>query len=126
VYYAIAWTVLAYLFFDYKVIIAIGILAMSYGDGIASLIGLRYGKKTYHIYQDVKSYMGSFAMFVCTFLLLSIALLFYGYSLDGHMIASLLGIAGMSALIEGITPFGLDNLSVPFITAVLSWKILNL
>lgn len=125
VYYALAWTVLAYVFFDYKVIIAIGILAMSYGDGLASLIGSHYGKRTYQIYQDVKSYIGSVAMFVFTFLLLIVAMLFYGYSLEGYMVASLLGIAGISALIEGITPFGLDNLSVPLITAVLSWRILN-
>jgi len=31
VYYAIAWAVLAYIFFDTKEVIAIGILAMSYG-----------------------------------------------------------------------------------------------
>ena len=38
VYYSISWTVLAYLFFDNMVVIAIGIFAMSYGDGFASII----------------------------------------------------------------------------------------
>ncbi|MCK4348707.1 MAG: hypothetical protein KAW47_08830, partial [Thermoplasmatales archaeon] len=56
VYYAIAWAVLAYLFFDTKEVIAIGILAMSYGDGLASLIGIKFGKKKYQIFEDVKSY----------------------------------------------------------------------
>jgi dolichol kinase len=36
VYYAITWTILAYVFFDHREIIAMGILAMSYGDGLAS------------------------------------------------------------------------------------------
>ncbi|MCK4825087.1 phosphatidate cytidylyltransferase, partial [bacterium] len=54
VYYAIAWTVLAYLFFDYKEIIAIGILVMSYGDGFASLLGVRFGKRKYRVLADKK------------------------------------------------------------------------
>src|SRR5512136_3045650 len=45
VYYSITWTILAYLFFDNMVVIAIGIFTMSYGDGFASIIGLRFGKK---------------------------------------------------------------------------------
>ena len=45
VYYSITWTILAYLFFDNMVVIAIGIFSMSYGDGFASLIGVKYGKE---------------------------------------------------------------------------------
>ena len=74
VYYAITWTILAYLFFDNMVIIAIGILAMSYGDGFASIIGVRVGKKKYNVFGDQKSYSGSLAMFIFTFVTTVIAL----------------------------------------------------
>ena len=47
VYYSITWTILAYFFFDSMVVIAIGIFAMSYGDGFASLVGMKYGKQKY-------------------------------------------------------------------------------
>ncbi|UCD14409.1 MAG: hypothetical protein JSW60_03060 [Thermoplasmatales archaeon] len=130
VFYAIAWTVLAYLFFDTKEIIAIGILAMSYGDGFASLIGNKYGRKKYKIFEDVKSYVGSIAMFVFTFILMVIALLYYQMlsstvpPLIFETLVLLLCVAAISTVVEGITPMGLDNLSVPFVTATLYWIVM--
>ena len=123
VYYAITWTVLAYLFFDNRVIIAIGILAMSYGDGFASIFGIRFGKKKYNVFGDQKSYVGSFAMFVFTFITTVVALVYYGIPLSSYVILVLLGIAVVAAIVEGLTPKGLDNLSVPFVTAFLYWAV---
>jgi phytol kinase len=125
VYYAITWTVLAYVFFDHREIIAMAILAMSYGDGLASLIGIKYGQRTYTIFKDTKSFVGSISMFICTFLLLIIALLYYSEPVTGRIVAYLLCMAGMATVVEGITPFGLDNLSVPFVTAVMYWFLVR-
>ena len=124
VYYAITWTVLAYAFFDHREIIAMGILAMSYGDGLASLIGIKYGKRKYCVFKDTKSYVGSIAMFVCTFLLLVIALLFYAEPVTSRVAVYLLCMAGVATIVEGITPLGLDNLSVPFGAALMYWFFL--
>ena len=125
VYYAIAWAVLAYIFFDTKEVIAIGILAMSYGDGLASIIGIKFGKKKYQIFEDVKSYIGSYAMFIFTFIMMIIALLFYGkLSLNYETLFLLLCIAGISTIAEGVTPRGLDNLSVPFVAAILYFLLM--
>jgi phytol kinase len=124
VYYAITWTVLAYAFFDHREIIAMGILAMSYGDGLASLIGIKYGKRKYCVFKDTKSYVGSIAMFVCTFLLLVIALLFYAEPVTTRVAVYLLCMAGVATIVEGITPLGLDNLSVPFVAAMMYWFFL--
>jgi dolichol kinase len=124
VYYAITWTVLAYAFFDHREIIAMGILAMSYGDGLASLIGIKYGKRKYCVFKDTKSYVGSIAMFVCTFLLLVIALLFYAEPVTTWVAVYLLCMAGVATIVEGVTPLGLDNLSVPFVAALMYWFFL--
>ena len=124
VYYAITWTVLAYAFFDHREIIAMGILAMSYGDGLASLTGIKYGKRKYCVFKDTKSYVGSIAMFVCTFLLLVIALLFYAEPVTTRVAVYLLCMAGVATIVEGITPLGLDNLSVPFVAAMMYWFFL--
>jgi len=120
VYYAIAWTVLAYLFFDHKEIIAIGILAMSYGDGFASIIGSRYGKHKFKILGDEKSYVGSISMFVFTLLTVFIALFYYQVSIDDKLIA-LFYIIFIATVIEAISPKGLDNLTVPFVAPFLYW-----
>lgn len=121
VYYAITWTVLAFLFFDHRVIIAMGILAMSYGDGLASLVGIKYGKRKYQVFQDVKSYVGSAAMFVFTFLLLIVALLFYAVPLTLRGVGYLVCMASIATVVEGVTPLGLDNLSVPLVIAGMYW-----
>jgi phytol kinase len=124
VYYAITWTVLAFVFFDNRVIIAMGILAMSYGDGFASLLGIKYGRKKYTVLKDTKSYVGSLVMFSCTFVLLIVALLFYAVPLSTRVAVYLVCMAGVAAVVEGVTPFGLDNLSVPFVMALMYWGFL--
>ena len=123
VYYSITWTILAYLFFDNMVVIAIGILAMSYGDGFASVIGTKFGKKKYNVFGDEKSYMGSFAMFVFTFITMIIALLYYDISITFYGLLALAFIALVAAIVEGLTPKGLDNFTVPFVAVFLYWLI---
>ena len=124
VYYSITWTILAYLFFDNMVVIAIGILAMSYGDGFASIIGLKFGKKKYNIFGDKKSYIGSISMLVFTFIMTIVALLYYGVSITPYILLVLAFISLFAAIVEGLTPKGLDNFSVPFVTVLLYWLIL--
>ena len=121
VYYSITWTILAYLFFDNLVVIAIGILAMSYGDGFASVIGSKYGNKKYNLFGDEKSYIGSFSMFLITFIMILIALLYYGIDISYSNFLFIVLISLIAALIEGITPKGLDNLFVPFVVVFLYW-----
>jgi len=121
VYYSITWTVLAYVFFDNMVVIAIGILAMSYGDGFASIIGTKFGKRKFNIFGDEKSYIGSFSMFVFTLITMIVAVLFYEISLTFQHFMFLSLIALVGAIIEGITPRGFDNLSVPFVISFLYW-----
>ncbi len=124
VYYAIAWTVLAYVFFDHTEIIAVGILAMSYGDGLASLLGVKFGKRKYRIWQNEKSYIGSASVFFFTLITTIIALWYYEILITPYILLVLAFIALVVVIVEALTPKGLDNLSVPFIAAFLYWLIL--
>jgi dolichol kinase len=126
-YYSITWTIMAYLFFDNLIIIALGIIAMSYGDGLASVFGLKFGKQKYNIFGDEKSYIGSIAMFLFTFLMMIIVILIYAtiFSYDliitGDILIILALISIIASITEGVTPRGLDNLTVPFIVAFSYW-----
>lgn len=111
VYYAISWTVLALFFFDQPWIIAVGIAAMSYGDGMASLIGMKYGKRKYNITGDVKSLEGSVTMFLVLLVTLWMVLIYYGVPATPLVI---MAVALVATILEGITPKGLDNLSASF------------
>jgi dolichol kinase len=108
VYYSISWTVLALLFFNQPWIIAIGIAAMSYGDGMASLIGMKYGKRKYNLTGDVKSFEGSAAMFLVLLVTLVIVLFYYQVNINLSVIVA---VALVATILEGITPKGLDNIS---------------
>jgi dolichol kinase len=123
VYYSITWTILAYLFFDNMVVIAIGILSMSYGDGLASVIGIKFGKKKYKVLGDEKSYVGSFSMFIFTFITMIIALFYYNINVTFYVILVLLLIAFIASIVEGLTPKGLDNLTVPFVCVFIYWYV---
>ncbi len=123
VYYSITWTILAYLFFDNMIVIAIGILAMSYGDGFASIVGVKFGKKKYNFFGDEKSYAGSIAMFIFTFITIIIAVSYYQISITFFLIISLALICLIATIIEGLTPKGLDNLTVPFVVVFIYWFI---
>jgi len=112
VYYAISWTVLAFFFFDQPWIIAVGIATMSYGDGMAALIGERYGKHKYKIFGDKKSFEGSIAMFLVLIATLGVVLAYYHVTIVSIFIIPL--VALVATVFEGITPKGLDNITACF------------
>jgi len=97
---------------------------MSYGDGFASLLGVKFSKRKYRIWRDEKSYVGSASMFVFTFITIIVALLYYGISITQYMLLVMAFIALVTTIVEALTPKGLDNLSVPFVAAFLYWIIL--
>lgn len=122
VYYSISWFVLALLFFDQPWIIGVGIAAMSYGDGMASLIGQKYGKIKYNLFGDTKSLEGSVTMFLVLIVALSVVLLYYGQPINLVVIGA---VALVATLFEGMTPKGFDNITACF-SAVITYILLTL
>jgi phytol kinase len=112
VYYAVSWTILAFFFFDQPWIIAVGIVAMSYGDGMAALIGEKYGKHKYRIFGDKKSFEGSIAMFLVIIATLWMVLVYYQVTIDNLLVIPI--VALIATIFEGITPKGLDNITACF------------
>jgi dolichol kinase len=121
VYYSISWTILAYLFFKAPWVTGIGIAAMSYGDGFASLIGERFGRTTFSVLGDRKSLEGSLGMFIILLVMLPVVLTYYSQGFSPYLI---LGVALVSTLLEALTPRGLDNLTACF-GAVAAYIILG-
>lgn len=99
---------------------AIGILTMTWGDGMAALIGQRYGQHPYQIWGEKKSWEGSLAMLVVSYIVCaSILLVVQGPTLATWAIA---GAAAVSATtLEAASKYGIDNLSVPLGTAAVCY-----
>lgn len=98
----------------------VGVLVMGYGDGLAALIGKKWGKKKLPIPSGGKTYVGTLAMAlissVVSFILI---LVFSSLSFATAMGVSLL-IGVVASLVEASTPLGIDNLSVPLICAFIA------
>jgi phytol kinase len=112
-YYSVAWTILAYFLFERCDAISMGIVAMSYGDGFASLVGIKYGRRMYTFFGDPKSIEGSIAMFLATLSMFIVVSIYYSRDIT----ALLIPLALFATLVEALTPKGLDNLSVSLLTA---------
>jgi phytol kinase len=100
-----------------KAIYAVSLLQMSLADGLAAVVGVRYGRNnTYHVWGHAKSVVGTL-----TFMVASLAL-FVGYSVYSTK-GLAIGYVGLgavaAALIENVAVLGLDNLIVPLCIGLL-------
>ena len=100
-------------------IYAVAVLHLSVADGLAALMGLRFGKRTrYKVFGHTKSVVGSAAFFFVSLALLSTYAVFWGtislpWVITGALIATAL---------ENIGVYGVDNILVPVsIVALLSF-----
>jgi len=121
VLYAISYTILAFFFASKPYVVAAGILPMAYGDSAGSLVGEKYGRRTYNLLAR-KSLEGSIAMFSATLISVTIGMLFFSsiYFLQiFNMIPAMLATAVVTTLAESISPKGVDNITVPILGALI-------
>ena len=120
-FYAISIGILAQVFWrDYPQYTAIGILIMAWGDGMAAMIGQRFGNHSYQVFNIKKSWEGSLAMALTTFIITSLILsLTQETSGQIWLIAAIVAI--ISTALEAFSKLGIDNLTVPLGSAALCY-----
>ncbi len=90
-----------------------GVLVMGLGDGLAAVVGTKWGRHGYTVYGKYhKSIEGSLAMAAVT---AACALCFTKMSLPYALLLALI-----MSLVENLSPSTVDNVSVPFAAALLS------
>ncbi len=97
---------------------AIGVFIMGYGDGIAGILGSRFGKK--RLCKN-KTYIGSMFMFIISFLTTFILLWYYH---PVHMILYSFIIASVATILELFSYKGIDNLTVPIMSSFIYYLLL--
>lgn len=93
------------------------LLQMSIADGLAAIIGVRFGKSTsYKVFGATKSLIGS-----ATFLTVSLLILFSAsFIAKTNLNPSLIIIVALIAsLVENLAVYGLDNLFIPLATVLI-------
>lgn len=102
-----------------------GILIMTWGDGLAALIGQRWGKHPYQFGGMQKSWEGSLTMLSISAIISGAILLsVYGHSWQIWPIAFL--IAAVATLLESFSKLGIDNLTVPLGSAGIGFLLAQL
>ncbi|MBD2455959.1 phosphatidate cytidylyltransferase [Nostoc sp. FACHB-87] len=141
VYFAISVTLLFGLFWrpdnsvDHVPIAVAGIMAMTWGDALAALIGKSFGQHKYQIGSSVRSWEGSLAMFLASTTAIFLVLMFLPgsflsplavpLSVSKALLTALIS-ASFATLVEAISPHGTDNLSVPLVTAGVIWTLMQI
>jgi phytol kinase len=103
----------------------LGVLIMTWGDGMAALVGQRFGKHPYKLWGIQKSWEGSLTMAVVSFIVSSLILL----SLLGgtwQLVVISLIVALAATGLEAFSKYGVDNLTVPVGSAAIAFALSQL
>ncbi|WP_313887301.1 SEC59/DGK1/VTE5 family protein [Nodosilinea sp. FACHB-141] len=103
---------------------ALGILVMTWGDGLAALVGQNFGRHPYKIFGNQKSWEGSLTMALASLLVVLLVLgLTAGFT--EAVWATALVVAIAATLLETLSFYGLDNLTVPLGSAALAYGLVS-
>lgn len=100
----------------------LGVLIMTWGDGLAALIGQRFGRHLYQLWGMKKSWEGSLTMTAISYLVSSLIL----FSVQGGIWqtwAVSLAIAAVATGLEAFSKYGIDNLTVPIGSAAIAYLL---
>ncbi|MEH1975857.1 MAG: diacylglycerol/polyprenol kinase family protein [Nostoc sp.] len=104
---------------------ALGILVMTWGDGLAALIGQRFGKNKYKVFGTVKSWEGSLTMMLVSYLVCSLILVGTQGNAWQTWTISLM-VAVIATALEAFSFLGMDNLTVPLGSAAVAFFLSQL
>ncbi len=115
-FYCLSLFILIYLFWDkdpYALIT--GFFIMTFGDGLAGLIGKSFKSKSWIFFRQKKSLLGTMTMFVTSL----IVVCSIGYAQQNNIYLNYLTIAFSATLIEQFSVLGIDNFIVPISSSLL-------
>lgn len=101
----------------------IGVMALAYGDGFAALVGNKLKFKPFCVFRNTKTVSGSLAMFFATFISILIYHVILSRFYFPNTLIVILAISIITTLVEAITPYGLDNLTIP-VLAIFTYFVL--
>ena len=115
IFYCLSLFILIWLFWDkdpYSLIA--GFFIMTFGDGLAGLIGKSFNSKNWIIFKQKKSLFGTLTMFL-TGLIIVCSI---GYSQQNSFNLNYFTIAFLATILEQFSVLGIDNLIVPISSAL--------
>ena len=114
-FYCLSLFILIYLFWDKDPYALIsGFFIMTFGDGLAGLIGKSFNSKSWIFFEQKKSLYGTITMFLTSL----IVVFSIGYSQQISLNLNYFTIAFIATLLEQFSVLGIDNFIVPISSAL--------
>ncbi len=114
-FYCLSLFILIYLFWDKDPYALIsGFFVMTFGDGLAGLIGKSFNSKSWILFKQKKSLYGTITMFLTSLIVVSLI----GYSQQNSLNLNYFTIAFTATLLEQFSVLGIDNFIVPISSAL--------
>jgi len=114
-FYCLSLFILIYLFWDKDPYALIsGFFIMTFGDGLAGLIGKSFNSKSWIFFKQKKSLYGTITMFLTSLIVVSSI----GYSQQNSLNLNYFTIAFIATLLEQFSVLGIDNFIVPISSAL--------
>ena len=113
-FYCLSLFILIFIFWEkdpYSLIV--GFFIMTFGDGLAGLIGKSFNSKSWVIFKQKKSLLGTLTMFSTSLIII----IFLGYANQDSLNFNFFIIAIISTILEQLSILGIDNLIVPISSA---------
>jgi phytol kinase len=129
IYFPISFGALIYFWWKMPVDLVAAMMPMTWGDAVAAMAGRRYGHYRYTVAGRTRSLEGSLAMLLGSWISAFLALLFMPILAGGPPASWLVALvySGAVALactvVEALTPWGMDNLTVPVVATAVLWLL---
>ncbi len=124
IYFPISFMALIYYFWGMPVLMVASLMPMTWGDAMAATAGRRYGRYRFSIGGSTRSLEGSAAMllwsWVTTFLAFMLMPVIANKPPINWLVAIIYSgaVAAVCTVVEAVSPWGLDNLTVPAAAAL--------
>ena len=121
IYFPISFVALIWLLWDRPHLLVASLMPMTWGDALAAIVGRRIGRRHYTIAGSTRTLEGSAVMFLASWAATLVPLLLLAP--ESMNLTAVVGIAAATALgaavVEAVSPWGVDNLTVPAVSALI-------
>jgi phytol kinase len=120
IYFPISFTALIWLLWDRPHLLVASLMPMTWGDALAAVVGRRIGRRRYTVAGSTRSLEGSAVMFLVSWVATLVPLMLLAP--EPIALGAAIGAAAATALgamiVEAVSPWGIDNLTVPAVSAL--------
>ncbi len=117
IYFPLSFVILTPLLWSQPAILAASMMPLTWGDAAAAILGARFGVHKFMIFNQTSSIEGAIAMFFFSLVGTYSALVLFGASTSVSLILAI-ATAFIATVIEALSPRGIDNLTVPLVSAL--------